>query len=450
MTNSARLSGRPSSSAAYNVGDVVDTPDSAIKSWRYLGAGEWEPNDAVRYTTGPGGGVLKLSADALTRRPVYPKNLVNPTQAYGVVQTLGTVTDAPGVTHTMIAAATESGATARILGSITLTLDTSKYYEISVRVDAVSLSNQAAMSKGWFGLSVAPTEGAQQLLFGVQNPVVGERVAIRIKPAAASTIVRMGIGINNGETVVTGDTMSFSDLCCYEIADITETVLDYSYSAYGVVGKSVDGPYLPGSCVIACGDSWSNDFAEWAGLLGVNYRREMIVRATGGHNLAQIKVNFDNAINEGDAARNRPSRHVPGVGVIVGGINDIIADTAPRTIAVRAQAMIDALRVRYIRPIFVVQPLATDSTHYTAARAEARAYLSGYLKAEGADVIDLRDHGFVNSDGTASATLMNSESLAWIHPSAAGSAELARLVDARIRDIDRAAQHIILPARWQI
>ena len=58
MTNSARLSGRPSSSAAYNVGDVVDTPDSAIKSWRYLGAGEWEPNDAVRYTRGPGGGVV--------------------------------------------------------------------------------------------------------------------------------------------------------------------------------------------------------------------------------------------------------------------------------------------------------------------------------------------------------------------------------------------------------
>ena len=59
MTNSARLSGRPSSSAAYNVGDVVDTPDSAIKSWRYLGAGEWEPNDAVRYTTGPGGGIRR-------------------------------------------------------------------------------------------------------------------------------------------------------------------------------------------------------------------------------------------------------------------------------------------------------------------------------------------------------------------------------------------------------
>ena len=68
MTNSARVSGRPSSSAAYNVTDVVDTPDSAIKSWRYLGAGEWEPNDAVRYTRGPGGGIGD--------DPQHPANLV--------------------------------------------------------------------------------------------------------------------------------------------------------------------------------------------------------------------------------------------------------------------------------------------------------------------------------------------------------------------------------------
>lgn len=67
MTNSARLSGRPSSSAAYNVGDVVDTPDSAIKSWRYLGAGEWEPNDAVRHTMGPGGGVEKFTVSGIRR-----------------------------------------------------------------------------------------------------------------------------------------------------------------------------------------------------------------------------------------------------------------------------------------------------------------------------------------------------------------------------------------------
>lgn len=72
MTNSARLSGRPSSSAAYNVGDVVDTPDSAIKSWRYLGAGEWEPNDAVRYTTSPGGG-NRLSVAGARFYPLNPR-----------------------------------------------------------------------------------------------------------------------------------------------------------------------------------------------------------------------------------------------------------------------------------------------------------------------------------------------------------------------------------------
>lgn len=82
MTNSARLSGRPSSSAAYNVGDVVDRPDSAIKSWRYLGAGEWEPNDAVRYTTGPGGGNRLLAGNL----PADMAQLANVVVSDGLLQ----------------------------------------------------------------------------------------------------------------------------------------------------------------------------------------------------------------------------------------------------------------------------------------------------------------------------------------------------------------------------
>lgn len=103
MTNSARLSGRPSSSAAYNVGDVVDTPDSAIKSWRYLGAGEWEPNDVVRHTTSPdggfaypvtrnpGGGTIPLNDLLPTHRPVLNPEAINP----------ATITAAPGVVATV-------------------------------------------------------------------------------------------------------------------------------------------------------------------------------------------------------------------------------------------------------------------------------------------------------------------------------------------------------------
>ena len=99
MTNSARLSGRPSSSAAYNMGDVVDTPDSAIKSWRYLGAGEWEPNDAVRYTRGPGGGVAyplqrNPGGGKYTIRDLLPKHR---TALRPELMTTAGITTAPGV-----------------------------------------------------------------------------------------------------------------------------------------------------------------------------------------------------------------------------------------------------------------------------------------------------------------------------------------------------------------
>lgn len=57
MSSNARASGMPSSSAGKEVGDIVQTPDAPIKSWRYLGGGKWEPNDVVRFTeTSPGGG----------------------------------------------------------------------------------------------------------------------------------------------------------------------------------------------------------------------------------------------------------------------------------------------------------------------------------------------------------------------------------------------------------
>ena len=58
MSNSAKFSGKPSSSGPYAVGDVVQSPPgSSIAAWRYLGNGEWMPDDVVRVATGPGGGI---------------------------------------------------------------------------------------------------------------------------------------------------------------------------------------------------------------------------------------------------------------------------------------------------------------------------------------------------------------------------------------------------------
>ena len=70
MSNSSRANGMPSSSAGKEVGDIVQTPNAPIKSWRYLEGGKWEPNDAVRFTaTSPGGGV-ELSAGGSAALPV--------------------------------------------------------------------------------------------------------------------------------------------------------------------------------------------------------------------------------------------------------------------------------------------------------------------------------------------------------------------------------------------
>ena len=71
MSSNARASGMPSSSAGKEVGDIVQTPDAPIKSWRYLGGGKWEPNDVVRFTeTGPGGGVeLVVGGQSITINP---------------------------------------------------------------------------------------------------------------------------------------------------------------------------------------------------------------------------------------------------------------------------------------------------------------------------------------------------------------------------------------------
>lgn len=67
MSSNARASGMPSSSAGKEVGDIVQTPDAPIKSWRYLGGGKWEPNDVVRFTaTSPGGGIALFAGGETT------------------------------------------------------------------------------------------------------------------------------------------------------------------------------------------------------------------------------------------------------------------------------------------------------------------------------------------------------------------------------------------------
>lgn len=87
MSNSSRANGMPSSSAGKEVGDIVQTPHAPIKSWRYLGGGKWEPNDAVRFTaTGPGVGVGIAQIVSLTQAQYAALATKHPSTLYVIVE----------------------------------------------------------------------------------------------------------------------------------------------------------------------------------------------------------------------------------------------------------------------------------------------------------------------------------------------------------------------------
>ncbi len=172
-------------------------------------------------------------------------------------------------------------------------------------------------------------------------------------------------------------------------------------------------------------------------MLGLAYGREMRVTAQSGDTLAVMKSRADTAAALGYAWLLNPGKNIPGVAVIIGGINDVIADASVTTIISRAQTMIDYVRARNMIPIFVLQPYASDSNHYTVGRMAIRTAFANYIKQEGCDYFDLAEEGFLTS-GAANATYLLSESLNWIHPTTAGIALLTGLIERRLRDIDRA------------
>lgn len=432
----------------FEVGDVVETPSGKV--FRHYGQGKWAQENYVSFETSPGGGIPMLSAVPLARRPMFPKNLETPLSAYAKQQTLGTVIDTPSVEHPVRCLVTTTGTTGRVFGTRTITLDTEKYYEASIKVTEFAVTNYTNMGAAYFGIGTAPSEGVMQLKINEITPVVGNVISIRFRPSTASTAFRFGFGCNASEKVTKGDVISFEDFCVYEIPSLTEGFGQFSYSAHGPVGFPEFPSCLPSSCLLALGDSWSNDSNDWPTVCGTTYRREMVVSAAGGRTLAQIATELDGLTAAGNSSLLRPGRNIPGAAVIVGGINDIVQDETIKTVCDRAQALIDGLRARYIRPLFVVQPLATNAASYSAARLAVRNGFAAYLRDEGCDVLDLQQLGYIAADGTADTTWMLDESGAWIHPSSAGSVELARLIDAKLRDMDRAAQHIILPPRWQI
>ena len=408
--------------------------------------GEGEQPLTATYSSGG----VDIAVPFAKRRSWLPKNLIDPASGWGQTQTGGTIVHTAGSAKSspirIVATATATGSTARIIDALSLTgLDTSAYYELSISVDSVSLANPSAMVQAWFGFPVAVTEGTQALT-GMPN--AGSRYSIRFKPAAASMTLRVGMGINVAETTVAGDRIEFSAPSLYKIPSLDFVYRDYGYSPFGGVGIAQAAQATRGSCILAIGDSWSNNDTDWPGVLSATYEREVLVSATAGHSLASMLTDLNSALAVGVPYLHYPYRNVPGIAVICGGINDVIEGINGTVITQRAAALLAAVRALNLVPLYVLQPQASNSIHYSASRKVTRTALAQFIAREGCDFIDLQQTAFINSDGTASSTLMLDESGAWLHASAAGVTILADLIETAIRNIDRAHSVVLKAPHW--
>jgi hypothetical protein len=99
-------------------------------------------------------------------------------------------------------------------------------------------------------------------------------------------------------------------------------------------------------------------------------------------------------------------------------------------------------------PIVSLPVLATNSSYYTAARSQAIADYEDMVIRAGWDYIRPAD-SLLNADGSANVTYMESEAGIYIHATLAGYALVGKLIDTRIREIERQQQVPAAP-RWAI
>lgn len=386
------------------------------------------------------GGIKFSSAQISQRRPMYPRGIVEYGATPADITTLGTVSTVGGDTRTVNNLATSAGSTARIFRSFAVTgLATDRYYQVAATVDA--FVSAGGITKGWLGTSGGIAESSLGgTIFELPNtttPVVGQRMGFNFRPSASTVTLRGGLGINFTETVAINDRLQLSGFTLVEVDSINAPIQPFYETKYGYVGRADQGsgPWSMGSCVMFSGDSWFNDPTDPPGLVGRLYGREAIVVATAGYTLSQIATDLDAAFAS-TAYLNAPNRFPPTIAVSEGGINDVNVDVSSKALFTKQQTILAKYRARNIYPIVVIPVLATDSTYYTAGRAQVLTDYQAALDRAGIDYIRAADF-LLNVDGTANVTYMSSESSIWIHPTAAGYLLVAKAIEAKLREIER-------------
>jgi lysophospholipase L1-like esterase len=413
-----------------------------------LATGTLPPPDRGIKADGDPWGSSSVSGDGAPgrRRPVLPRQLIAPTTSMPLIQTNGTVTvtdpNPPFGAKRFVCLASAASGVRAFASSAVANLDTSKYYMLQVRANAVNI--QAGLSDRWLQIAGTVTESSVPLssngLSYATTPIAVGLNGFVFRPGVTSITVRCGIGCNSNATLTAGDSLDMSELAVYEVDSLTDTEFrPWSYSPRGTVGyDAVPVARAPASCVLCVGDSWTNDSGDWPGRLGTLSKREVLVSATGGHTLASIFAALQ-AWWASSGVRYAPSYNVPGVLVAQGGINSILGDVPVETMRAQLDQIWDFGLSRGLPVVPVIPALATNAAAYTAARGLAAAAVAQHIIDSGLPYVDARAI-VISEDGTANATNMLEEAGAWIHPTDAGHIAIAAAVDAVLKQYDNTAR----------
>ncbi len=369
------------------------------------------------------------------RRAMAPRNLIANNLAYALVAAAsgGTITTTTPEPQSVVANCTATGAT-RLGMSKDITYDVTKFYEYSIEIEDFFFANQASVGGQLMGVGYTPASGTQSLTISSTPLVKGGRVAIRFQPGNAADYIRCGLNVQGGFNATAGDFIKFTRPAVYEVDGLAGGPIPYTWSLYGAVGLAPARTDSVGSCVLCCGDSWFNDATDPPGLLAKQYGREIVLSATGGHRLDNIATALNALIATGTAALNPSYRHVPGVAIIEGGINDLTADATGWTMWSRLLGILTTLRAKQIIPIVVLPTLPTDSAWSTVARRTAIDLYRRLVLTSGVAYLDGPLY-FCNEDGTASTTYLTTDADK-LHLQTAGMTLMARLLDEKIREVE--------------
>lgn len=341
--------------------------------------------------------------------------------------------------------ATSAGTLRAFVGITYSSFDTGKWYAFGAR--CASITDTGTWTRHPIYLNTAPTSGERSVLITEAG-----RWCIVFNPSASSSLLRLGIGIVDNETVIEGEQIVLEDPFLYELADqnaeppewvgSSPVIVPYdnpctlasnviTQAAYGTVQ-----PFKRSDVVLFAGDSFGNDPTEYPTLIRDTYQIEAYNIHESNAQLDTIGANLSAFI--ASPTLHLPNSNFPKVAVLQGGINDIVNDVTLETMQSRVNANIEAARTADMIPVVLCVAPWKAHASWSAGRQTVTDAYNAWLLAR-TDILTVNIYGPLEDPSTTDTLLSAYDSGDGLHPSTAGHAVIqARVTNALKRIADAA------------